>query len=53
MRFATLSIGAKAQPVVISPDGAKFCAIFTLMPGFDGDLVDMIGAAPVLPAVTQ
>ncbi len=53
MRFATLDISGRAQPVVISSDGTKFCAVAALMPGFDGDLVDLIAAAPSLPAVTQ
>ena len=53
MRFATLDIGGKAQPVVISPDGVEFCPVATLMPDFHGDLVDLIAAAPTLPIVTQ
>ncbi|MGI4944114.1 MAG: fumarylacetoacetate hydrolase family protein, partial [Janthinobacterium lividum] len=53
MRFATLHVGDRAQPVVISPDGAGFCPVSTLVPGFSGDLVDLIAAAPALPAVTQ
>lgn len=53
MRFATLHVGDRAQPAVISPDGAGFCAVSTLLPGFGGDLVDLIAAAPALPAVTH
>ena len=53
MRFATLQTGGKAQPVVISAAGDGFCPVAALLPGFDGDLVDMIAAAPALPAVTQ
>lgn len=53
MRFATLEIGNQAKPVVVSPDGAAFCTVATLLPGFDGDLVDLIAAAPALPGVTD
>ncbi len=53
MRFATLDLDGRAAPVVISPDGAGFCAVATLVSGFAGDLVDLIAAAPALPAVTH
>lgn len=53
MRFATLELEGRARPAIISPDGASFCPVASLVSGFAGDLVDLIAAAPSFPAVTQ
>ena len=53
MRFATLELNGRAQLAVVSPDGNEFCAVDSLLPGFSGDLPDLIATAPELPAVTQ
>ena len=53
MRFATLELDGRAQPAIVSPDGAGFCPVASLVSGFRGDLVDLIAAAPAIPAVTQ
>ena len=49
MRFATLELSGRAQPVIVSPDGTGYCAVATINPGFSGDLVDLIAAAAPLP----
>lgn len=49
MRFATLAVGGRVQPVVISPDGQRFCSVSTVKPGFSGDLVDWIASGATLP----
>lgn len=48
MRFATLDLDGRAQPVVVSPDGQGFIPVVSLLPGFAGDLTDLIAqvAAP-------
>ncbi len=51
MRFATLELDGRAQPVVLSADGAGFCPVSTLMPGFSGDLVDLIAQGAAVPEV--
>lgn len=50
MRFATLEIDGRAQPVAVSPDGQGFVPVAALLPGFTGDLTDLIAqvAAPAL-----
>ena len=53
MRFATLELEGRAQPVVISADGASFCPVARLVPGFSGDLTDLIAAAPAMPEVNE
>ena len=53
MRFATLQLEGQAQPVVVSADGASFCPVARLVPGFSGDLTDLIAAAPAMPDVTD
>jgi 2-keto-4-pentenoate hydratase/2-oxohepta-3-ene-1,7-dioic acid hydratase in catechol pathway len=42
MRFATVEFEGRAQPVVVSPDGLGFVPVSTLLPGFSGDLTDLI-----------
>ena len=49
MRFATMQLDGRAQPVVISPDGTQFCAVASLKPDFSGDLVDLIAAGSTVP----
>jgi 2-keto-4-pentenoate hydratase/2-oxohepta-3-ene-1,7-dioic acid hydratase in catechol pathway len=46
MRFATLDIDGRGQPVAVSPDGTGFVPIAALLPGFAGDLNDLIAQAP-------
>jgi 2-keto-4-pentenoate hydratase/2-oxohepta-3-ene-1,7-dioic acid hydratase in catechol pathway len=46
MRFATLDFEGRQKPVVISDDGSSFCPVDTLVPGFDGDMVDLIARIP-------
>lgn len=48
MRFTTLELDGRAQPVVVSPDGGGFVPVAALLPGFSGDLTDLIAqvAAP-------
>lgn len=48
MRFATIELNGRAQPVVVSPDGARFCAVSAVHPGFAGDLVDWIATGATL-----
>ena len=50
MRFATMDVDGRAQPVIVSPDGTQFCAVATVRPGFSGDLVDLIAAGEAIPA---
>jgi len=42
MRFATVECKGHAQPAVISPDGNSFVPVAALLPGFEGDLTDLI-----------
>lgn len=42
MRFATVEIAGRAQPVVVSPDGQGFVPVSALVPGFAGDLIELI-----------
>lgn len=44
MRFATVEFEGRAQPVVISPDGQGFTPVTALLPGFTGDLADLIAS---------
>ncbi len=46
MRFATVEIAGRAQPGVVSPDGQGFVPASGLVPGFAGDLVDLIAQVP-------
>ena len=50
MRFATISLAGRAEPVIISADGASYCPVSTVRPGFSGDLVDLIATGEALPA---
>ena len=47
MRFATLELDGRAQPVLVSPDGTSFVPATTLLPGFSGDLTDLIAQVAV------
>jgi len=49
MRFATLDLEGRAQPVVMSPDGQGFYPVSSLVPGFAGDLIDLIERMPSPP----
>ncbi len=49
MRFATLDLDGRVQPVIVSSDGQGFCAISAVVPGFSGDLIDLIAAGHALP----
>jgi 2-keto-4-pentenoate hydratase/2-oxohepta-3-ene-1,7-dioic acid hydratase in catechol pathway len=53
MRFATLEVEGRPQPVVVSADGEGFCPVAALLPGFTGDLIDLIARMPKpdLPSV--
>jgi 2-keto-4-pentenoate hydratase/2-oxohepta-3-ene-1,7-dioic acid hydratase in catechol pathway len=42
MRFATVEFEGRAQPVVVSPDGLDFVPVGALLPGFTGDMTDLI-----------
>ena len=42
MRFATLDIEGRLQPVVISADGRSFCPVGSLLPGFAGSMIELI-----------
>ena len=53
MRFSTMEVDGRAQPVVVSPDGAAFCPVSTLLPGFKGDLVELIASGATVPPATQ
>jgi 2-keto-4-pentenoate hydratase/2-oxohepta-3-ene-1,7-dioic acid hydratase in catechol pathway len=46
MRFATLEIDGRGQPVAVSSDGAGFIPVAGLVPGFSGDLTDLIAQVP-------
>lgn len=46
MRFATLEIDGRARPVVISNDEQSYCDVRHLVPGFDGDMADLIARVP-------
>jgi 2-keto-4-pentenoate hydratase/2-oxohepta-3-ene-1,7-dioic acid hydratase in catechol pathway len=46
MRFATIEFEGWQQPVVVSADGEGFCPVATLLPGFTGDLIDLIARMP-------
>ncbi len=46
MRFTTMEIAGRAQPVVISPDGLSFVPVTSILPGFAGDLIDLITQIP-------
>jgi 2-keto-4-pentenoate hydratase/2-oxohepta-3-ene-1,7-dioic acid hydratase in catechol pathway len=51
MRFATLEIDGHARPVVISEDERNYCDVSRLVPGFVGDMTDLIARMPS-PATT-
>lgn len=53
MRLAMLEFEEQVRPVVISPGGKQFCPVSTLIPGFDGDIVDLIASNLSLPTVSQ
>lgn len=53
MRLAMLEIDGQTRPAVISSDGDQFCPVSTLIPGFDGDIVDLIASDSSVPAVSQ
>jgi 2-keto-4-pentenoate hydratase/2-oxohepta-3-ene-1,7-dioic acid hydratase in catechol pathway len=53
MRFATMELDGRTQPVIVSPDGTQFCAVSVVKPGFAGDLVDFIAAGEAAPAPTE
>ena len=42
MRFATLDIEGRLQPVVISADGRSFCPVGSLLSGFAGSMIELI-----------
>jgi 2-keto-4-pentenoate hydratase/2-oxohepta-3-ene-1,7-dioic acid hydratase in catechol pathway len=42
MRFSTLDLDGHPQAVVISEDGAEFCPVGRLLPGFGGSMIDLI-----------
>ena len=46
MRFATLQIADRATVVVVAADGRRFCPLDRVVPGFQGDLVDLIASMP-------
>jgi len=46
MRIATLSIAGVDQPVIVSADGFSFCPVAQALPGFLGDVVDLIERMP-------
>ena len=46
MRFATVEIGGKGQPVVISPDGAKLCPVTALI--FDNPTIIATSSAEII-----
>jgi 2-keto-4-pentenoate hydratase/2-oxohepta-3-ene-1,7-dioic acid hydratase in catechol pathway len=50
MRLATMQLEGRAQPVVVSPDGRRFVPASAIVPGFAGDLIDLIArtASPSL-----
>src|ERR1700731_4678719 len=53
MRFATLEVEGRPPPVVVSADGEGFYPVAALLPGFTGDLIDLIARMPKpdLPSV--
>jgi 2-keto-4-pentenoate hydratase/2-oxohepta-3-ene-1,7-dioic acid hydratase in catechol pathway len=57
MRFATLEINGRETVAVISEDERRYCEVQRLVPGFAGDMVDLIAAMPAgvsgLAAVEQ
>ena len=50
MRFATMTFDGRAQPVVVSADGQNFVPVSAIVPGFAGDLVDLIARVTSLDA---
>jgi 2-keto-4-pentenoate hydratase/2-oxohepta-3-ene-1,7-dioic acid hydratase in catechol pathway len=46
MRFATLDVQGKPTVAIVSPDGQGYCPVAKIVPGFAGDLVDLIAAYP-------
>ena len=46
MRFATLEVEGRPTVVVISEDGRRWADVRESVPGFDGDLVDLIAMMP-------
>jgi 2-keto-4-pentenoate hydratase/2-oxohepta-3-ene-1,7-dioic acid hydratase in catechol pathway len=47
MRFATLEINTRPTVAVVADDLQRYCEIKNLLPGFDGDMVDLIARMPV------
>jgi 2-keto-4-pentenoate hydratase/2-oxohepta-3-ene-1,7-dioic acid hydratase in catechol pathway len=46
MRFATLEASGRRLVAIISDDGKQYCEVSRVVPGFDGDLVDLIARMP-------
>jgi 2-keto-4-pentenoate hydratase/2-oxohepta-3-ene-1,7-dioic acid hydratase in catechol pathway len=46
MRFATIDLADRVQPVLVAPDGQGFLPLDSVLPGFSGDLVDLIARVP-------
>lgn len=53
MRFGTLNINGRATVVIISDDGQQYREVTDLVPGFSGDMVDLIARLPAGPADAQ
>ncbi|MEM5458262.1 fumarylacetoacetate hydrolase family protein [Paraburkholderia phytofirmans] len=47
MRFASLVIDRRPAPVVIADDLQRFVEVRHLLPGFDGDMIDLIAQVPL------
>jgi 2-keto-4-pentenoate hydratase/2-oxohepta-3-ene-1,7-dioic acid hydratase in catechol pathway len=46
MRFATLQLDGRLRPVAIADDLKRFVDVRKILPGFDGDMVDLIAQVP-------
>ncbi|MGN6580480.1 MAG: fumarylacetoacetate hydrolase family protein [Bordetella sp.] len=53
MKFANLSLDGKQTIAVVDPDGGRFWPVSDLVPGFAGDLVDLIASHGRLAAALQ
>src|SRR4051794_2560345 len=49
MRFGTLDINGRATVVIVSDDGQNYREVRDLLPGFDGDMTDLIARMPAVP----
>jgi 2-keto-4-pentenoate hydratase/2-oxohepta-3-ene-1,7-dioic acid hydratase in catechol pathway len=49
MRFATLEINGRPTVVVVSSDMKNYCEVADVLPGFAGDMVDLIARMPAAP----